>query len=125
MEPVTLNFWWDWNCESPFWPANEAAHSRFGYGPIAPEKLGLPIVLAAELVDTSDWHDKSLNWEYPPDPGPWRQDECDQFNEKSKDLFNQCCAVFGPSITLVYKHRDEQEDPDLDRYLVDPKKFRR
>ncbi|WP_461175464.1 hypothetical protein [Uliginosibacterium flavum] len=125
MEPVTLSFWWEWKCGSPFWPANEAALNRFGYGSIAPEELGLPIDLAAKLVDTSDWHDKALNWEYPPDPGPWRQVECDQFNEQSKDLFNQCCAAFGASITLVYKHRDEREDPDLDRYLADPKKFRR
>jgi hypothetical protein len=26
---------------------------------------------------------------------------------------------------LIYKHCDISEDPDLDRYLVDPKNFKR
>lgn len=120
-----LAFWWDWKCISPFWQANDAAYSRFGYGEITSEDLGLPPELVADLVSMAKWHDSSLNWNYPPDPSPWRQAECDQFNAKSKELFFLCQKALEPSIILIYKHGDEKEDRDLDRYLAEPISFKR
>ena len=125
MTPVVLNFWWEWNCESPFWASNEAAYTQYGYGEISPTILGLPENIVEKLAQVGKWHDASLNWNYPPDPGPWRQAECDLFNKESKLLFQQCCAMLPSHITLIYKHCDINEDPDLDRYLIDPKNFKR
>jgi len=58
------------------------------------------------VEDLLEWYDQSLNWDYPPNPRPWRQEECDRFND----------AVKPPEL---------MEDPDLDEYLKDPKGFMR
>ena len=43
----------------------------------------LPVsdALREELVRLVAEYDTSLNWEYPPDPGPWTEDRCRRFNE--------------------------------------------
>lgn len=55
-------------------------------GPVDPP---VSRALRASLESLAEQYDESLNWDYPPDPGPWR------------------------------------EDPDLGRYLADPKGFKR
>ncbi|MBD2121135.1 hypothetical protein [Trichocoleus sp. FACHB-262] len=45
-----IRFFYDWGCDSPFWCGNDAAHDRFGVGPIEPEELGL----SAGLYDGGD-----------------------------------------------------------------------
>lgn len=119
-----LSFWWDWGC-GPFWCANDQARAMFDVGPIDPEALGLPDALAVELEQMIEWHDTSLNWEYPPDPGPWRQEEYDRFNAASMRLFETCRNILWDSVELVYTHPEERQDPDLDRYLDDPRQFKR
>lgn len=123
-EKPQLSFWWDWGC-GPFWCGNDEARAMFDVGPIDPEVLGLPEALAVEVEQMIEWHDTSLNWEYPPAPGPWRQEECDRFNAASMRLYETSRTILGDSIVLVYKHKEECEDPDLDRYLANPKQFKR
>ena len=125
MTLTLITFWWEWRCESPFWPSNGIAHAQYGYGEISPADLGLPDEIVEKLAQLGRLHDASLNWEYPPDPGPWRQAECDLFNQESKALFQLCRDRLPPHILLIYEHKDLMEDPDLDRYLADPKNFSR
>lgn len=40
-------------------------------------------------------------------------------------LFEKCRQLLVSNITLVYYHKDVKEDPGLDRYLADPKGYRR
>jgi hypothetical protein len=121
MTTVTIRFCWEWGATSPFWPADDAAVSKYGHGEIAPEKLGLPVDLAEVLAVTAEWHDTSLNWDYPPDPGPWRQQKYDRFNAKSRLLFEQCRLALDQTIALIYWHKDSAEDPELDRNPCRPK----
>jgi hypothetical protein len=72
-----------------------------------------------------DWFDTSLNWGYPPDPGPWRQEECDRFNAASLNAFDRLRTELGPDWDIVPNFADLREDPDLDRCLADPAGFQR
>lgn len=71
------------------------------------------------------WHDTSLNWDYPPDPVPWRQEECDRFNQAAEALLARIRAQLGSDFEVINLHKPIQEDPDLDTYLAAPKRLRR
>lgn len=73
----------------------------------------------------SEWHDTSLNWDYPPDPSSWRQEECDRFNKAATDLFEAVVRELGDDFEVVNTQGWLVEDPDLDAYLKDPHGFKR
>jgi len=123
MARYKIRFFFDWQC-TPFWSGNDEARERFDY-PIQPEKLPLSQENIKKTYELSNWHDEALNWEYPPDPGPWRQDECNRFNAAANQLFESVHAELGEEFELVNEQRELNEDPDLDEYLKNPKEFRR
>ncbi|GAB4141280.1 MAG: hypothetical protein Fur0046_17200 [Cyanobacteria bacterium J069] len=120
-----IYFFYDWGCDSPFWCGNDAARTQFDVGPIAPETLGCSAQTSAAIRALAEWHDAALNWNYPPDPVPWRQAECDRFNAALEALLDRIRAELSEDYELIDKQRRFTEDPDLDRYLADPKGFRR
>jgi len=102
------------------WAANKDAQDRFDYC------VDLNCLsLTAETIKTADalgaWFDRSLNWEYPPDPGPWRQEECDRFNKATDELL----SVMRTEFDIVNEQKRMAEDPDLDAYLANPRKVSR
>lgn len=122
-----LRFFVEWR-GGCLWAGNDAARRDLEYGPYdLQDPCRLP--LAAATLDRcrkiAEWHDRSLNWQSPPDPGPWRQPECDSFNAAVTALI----ADIGRELPPEFEVSDEQvpcvEDPDLDAYLADPKGFRR
>jgi hypothetical protein len=108
---------WGGNC---LWPKNAEAQERFGY-PADPHDLPLTAETIIELKRIEAWYQESLNWDYPPDPGPWRQDECDRFNRASKDLLERIRFELGPNFEVIDQQPELKEDPDLDSYLANPK----
>ncbi len=106
------------------WAANDAARERFGY---CVDLAQLP--LSEETIRTAQqlgaWFSESLNWDYPPDPGPWRQDECDRFNRATAELLAVIRRELGDDFDVVDEQMRMAEDPNLDAYLADPKGFRR
>lgn len=123
--PYQIWFSYDWGCDSPFWCGNDAAIAKFDVGPIEPEALGLSIQTAEKVRSLAEWHDTALNWDYPPDPGPWRQEECDRFNAAVDALLEVIRAELSEEYELLDRQCRFSEDPDLDRYLADPKGFQR
>ena len=63
----------------------------------------------------AEWHDGSLNRDYPPDPGPWRQPECDRFNAASAVLLADIRAELGPEFEVIDRQARCEEDPELDK----------
>lgn len=126
MEPkYVLRYFFDWGSGgSCLWPENAAARERFGYGADI-EAFPLTEQTKEQADKLGKWHDTALNWDYPPDPGPWRQAECDRFNRAVREFFQTIQTELGPDFELVYHMKDEQEDPDLDEYLKDPRNFKR
>jgi hypothetical protein len=121
-----LRFFYEWG-GGCLWAGNEAARHAFGYGPY---DVGddCPLPLSPEVLERcrrlTEWHDSALNWDYPPDPGPWRQAECDRFNSAAKDLLSAIRIELGTQFRVLDKQNATVEDPNLNAYLADPKGFR-
>ncbi|MFI5587611.1 hypothetical protein ACIA5G_21350 [Amycolatopsis sp. NPDC051758] len=89
------------------------------------EELPISAELRAELDRLAVEYDESLNWDYPPDPGPWREARCLRFNTDVRAALARLRAELGPEREIEDGFDELHEDPDLDRYLADPKGFKR
>ncbi len=94
-------FEWGGGC---LWPHNDAVRADFDLGPY---DLGdhSPLPLSPEILirckQLSEWHDTSLNWEYPPDPSPWEQAEFDRFNLAALGLLEAIRSSLGSQFEVV------------------------
>lgn len=120
----TLRYFFDHGSGTILWSSNPAAHARFGYA-IHLAALPIPEQLRERAQALCTLFDTSLNPTYPPDPSPWRAAECAQFNKSAEALFAQLCEALAPTFLVTNAFEPLTEDPDLDRYLADPKTFRR
>jgi hypothetical protein len=119
-----LRYRFDHGAGCCLWGDDTATTERFGYA-VEPENLPLSPATVARIAEVIAWHETSLNWAYPPDPGPWRRAECERFNAVARALHIEIVRELG----VIFVVRDEQpplqEAPDLDAYLDDPPHFRR
>ncbi|GAA1302666.1 hypothetical protein HF577_16585 [Pseudonocardia xinjiangensis] len=106
------------------WPTEVQDQEYWGH-PACLEVLPISAALRDELTRLIEWYDRSLNWDYPPDPGPWREPECQAFNAAVRRALDQLRAELGDQWAIEDQFREEHEDPDLDRYLANPSAFRR
>jgi hypothetical protein len=118
-----IEYWFDWRAGC-FWSANDEMRERFGYA-IDPQALPLSVATIKRVNALMDWHDQALNWDYPLDPGPWRQDECDRFNQAAKELLEMVRMELGEDFEIIDRFVEEKEDPDLDAYVRNSKGFKR
>lgn len=84
------------------WCGNEAASKKFDVGPVE-DKLLLSNTVLERLNALSQWHDTALNWEYPPDPGPWSPDEYAKFEAEALAFLSELQAELGPDFEVVYE----------------------
>jgi hypothetical protein len=96
---IRLMFEWGGGC---LWSGNDAARERFDVGAIE-GRLPLSPQTRKQLKDLSEWHDKSLNWDYPPDPGPWTKEQKEAFEAAARDALVQVRSELGPDYDVVYK----------------------
>ncbi|MEU7798447.1 hypothetical protein AB0J14_08190 [Micromonospora arborensis] len=119
---TSARFFFDAGSGTVLWVDDPEGQAIWGYAvdldelPISPE-------LQAELIDLVAEYDTSLNWEYPPDPGPWREAQCDRFNAATREALSRLRTELGPTWRIEDGFTALHEDPDLDRYLRDPKGF--
>ncbi|WP_144118393.1 hypothetical protein [Catellatospora sichuanensis] len=106
------------------WMSGQAAWGAWGH-PVDLGRLPISEALRRELADLAARYDTSVNWDYPPDPGPWREDECARFNQEVQQAVSRLRGELGPDWQITDRVEELQEDPDLDRYLADPAAFRR
>jgi hypothetical protein len=122
-----LRFFLEWG-GGCLWPGNDMAYRELGLGPydlLEPSPLTLSAATLERCRLMAAWHDTSLNWDYPPDPGPWRQPECERFNAAVAELLADIRQELGPEFEVIDRQTLCAEDPDLDAYLTDPNGFRR
>ena len=122
-----LRFFFEWG-GGCLWPDCDESRRVFDLGPY--DVLDpCPLPLSAETLERcrqmAAWHDTSLNSDYPPDPGPWLQPECDEFNDAVRDLLKTIRGELGEQFEVIDRQTAASEDPDLDAYLADPNGFRR
>lgn len=124
-----FTFCFDYGAGGCLWANNEATSRDFGVGPldlVIKEQLQLPSDNAIqEIMDIDMLHSTYLNKDYPPDPSTWTQEQCDAFNKRIENLIILLRQEFPSFIELIDKQERYVQDPDLDRYLNDPKNFKR
>lgn len=96
---VKLMFDWGGGC---LWTGNDAALAAFDVGAIE-DILPLSDETRRRLDELSAWHDTSLNWDYPPDPGPWTPEEEARFERAAAEILEQIRAELGPEFQVDYK----------------------
>lgn len=96
---IRLMFEWGGGC---IWCGNDAALERFGVGPIE-ERLSLSEETLRELGILSTWHDKALNWDYPPDPSPWSQEEFEDFEAAALAMRAKLQTELGVCFEVIYE----------------------
>lgn len=84
------------------WCGNETASKKFDVGPVE-ELLPISDLSRDKLNSLSQLHDTALNWEYPPDPGPWSKDEYASFEKKALALSVELQAELGSEFEVVYE----------------------
>jgi hypothetical protein len=94
-------------------------------GPADLDELPISATLRTTLDSLIEQYDESLNWDYPPDPGPWREARCLRFNADVRAALERLWAELEPRWEIANEFDELHEDPDLDRYLADPKGFKR
>src|SRR5689334_4382786 len=119
---TSARFFFDAGSGTLLWTVDPEDQEIWGY---AVDLTELPVSpdLRTELIDLVAAYDSSLNWEYPPDPGPWREGRCQRFNEAVRAALGRLRAELGPAWQIRDEFTELHEDPDLDRYLRDPKGF--
>ncbi len=95
---VRLMFEWGGGC---LWCGNGAALDTFGVGPIE-DQLPLSPMVHRRLRELSAWHDTSLNWDYPPDPGPWTTEEYERFEQAASGVLEIIRSELGSDFEVVY-----------------------
>lgn len=98
--PYVVRLMFEWG-SGALWAGNDAARARFAGDPCE-DLLPLSDETRATLERLSVWHDTSLNWEYPPDPGPWSDEEAVRFEEEAARALATVRAELGPDYEVVY-----------------------
>jgi hypothetical protein len=96
---LRLMFEWGGGC---IWAADDTTRNKYGVGPIE-DSLPLADETRRKLADMTAWHDLSLNWEYPPDPGPWDTHEYERFEATASTMRDHLQSELGDRFSIVYK----------------------
>ncbi|RKR86486.1 hypothetical protein BDK92_0716 [Micromonospora pisi] len=121
---TSARFFFDAGSGTVLWAVDPEDQKIWGYA-VDLDELPISPHLRTELINLVEEYDTSLNWEYPPDPGPWREPRCQRFNEAVRETLGRLRAELGPSWQIQDGFTELHEDPDLDRYLLDPRGFAR
>ncbi|GAA5610173.1 hypothetical protein CP981_31090 [Streptomyces platensis] len=118
----TARFFFDAGSGGVLWAVTPEDKRTWGYL-VDLDRLPISPDLHDSLCRLIERYDTSLNWGYPPDPGPWREAECHNFNEAVRQALGRLRDELGPAWQIYDEFDALAEDPDLDRYLADPAGF--
>ena len=84
------------------WCDDDAASDRFGVGPIE-KSLPLSAATRKELEDMTAWHDTSLDWDHPPNPSPWSEEERARFDQAAAQMLQTVRNELGDGFEIRYE----------------------
>ena len=99
-------FEWGGGC---LWGLNKAVFEQYDVGPVE-DRVGLTQEILEQLEKLSEWHNSALNWEYPPDPGPWQKEEYDAFDIAALSILQEIKVCLGPKFRVFYDKLGYFED---------------
>lgn len=82
------------------WSANDQARERFSYS-VDLGYLKLPENLLRKGDYILAWFDTSIDWDYPPDPSPWSQEERLRFNEAAQSFLQSLRQYLGLNFEII------------------------
>lgn len=88
----TARFFFDAGSGGVLWLASD---------PADPDLLPISDGLRVELAQLVALYDQSINWDYPPDPGPWTAGECAAFDARARSALARLRSELGPSWTIA------------------------
>jgi hypothetical protein len=95
---LNLMFEWGGGC---LWCADQPTLHRFDGGPVE-ESLPLSPGTMRRLQELTAWHDLALNWDYPPDPGPWQPADYAKFEIAAQEVLQTIRQELGPTFEVEY-----------------------
>lgn len=103
-------FFFDAGSGTVLWAVRPRDGDVWGYA-VDLDRLPVSRGLRDELANLVTWYDTSLNWAYPPDPGPWREPECRRFNEAVHAAVGRLRDELGPDWEIRDEFTELHEDP--------------
>ncbi|MFC5750537.1 hypothetical protein [Actinomadura rugatobispora] len=92
----SARFFFDAGSGGVLWAITPEDRDVWGY-PVDLDRLPISRPLREELESLVARYDTSFNWDYPPDPGPWREGEWRQFNEAVRQALGRLRTELGPA----------------------------
>ena len=118
-----VRYFFDHPTSTCLWSANTHTSNTFGYA-IDPHSLPMSREIVIQVDYMVRWYQQSAGIE-PGDPGLWRQEECDRFNQAAHALLLALRRDLGDSFEVSNEYKDLHAHPDIDVFLADPEEYRR
>jgi len=96
---LKLMFEWGGGC---LWCDDGPTRDARGVGSVE-DGLPLSVDLRERLDDLSRRHDTALNWDYPPDPGPWSAGDYAAFDTAAVEMLEHLGRELGPEFSIRYQ----------------------
>lgn len=90
------------------WSSNAEAVAKFDYG-VDSSTLPVPENTWRRMLYLSAWWDTSIDWNYPPDPSPWDDEERRRFNVEAQKMLALLREQLGADFEIV----DESKTAEL------------
>lgn len=95
-----LRYFFDAGSGICLWSANDAAREKYGY-PVAATDLPLSENTWRRLRYLIAWYDTCFDWNYPPDPSPWTEDERIRFCAEAQTMLQRLRQELGADYEIV------------------------
>lgn len=82
------------------WSVNDLAKSKFDYA-IANEKLPISKPLIEELYSLEEEYHGYLDWEYPPNPSLWTENQKSYFRNRANDAYLKLLSELGNDFEVI------------------------
>lgn len=118
MQKYKLKYWFEWNCETPFWPDDDYTFDKLGT-PVFLDNLPISDSLKNELKSLCEIHDDSLDWSDPTAKSPWTDNQKVSFDNKAKSLFKEVKEELENEYEIIYAHNDFKNEnlPAIERLI--------
>ncbi|MCF3106257.1 hypothetical protein IPZ58_32490 [Streptomyces roseoverticillatus] len=101
--PYHLRFFFEAGVpHTPLWPGPQHdpdVGSPYG-SPCELERLPISTAMRTELARLCEWYRSSIDWEYPPDPSPWTEEQWTLFRQQADAALDALRQELGDDWTV-------------------------
>lgn len=99
MSKYVLKYWFE-HGGTCIWSMNDDARNKFGYA-INNEELPISKTLVNELYALETEYHSYLDWDYPPSPSPWTEEQKNDFTNRANDLYIKLKLELGSNFEII------------------------